>query len=383
MAVAGDCKSRRGIILAKNEPAKKYGVVTAETVWEAKKKCPQLLLVPPRHGEYSKYCRVMNRLYQRYTDLVEPFGIDESWLDVTGSRKLFGSGPEIAEKIRLAAKNDVGLTVSVGVSFNKCFAKLGSDYKKPDAVTCITRENYRDIVWELPVGRLLFVGRTTEQALEKMGIRYIGQLALCDPDALTAAVGSAARQLWEHANGNDPSPVLPSGAVRVPKSVGNGTTLPRDLSVPGEIAACAADLCELVAARLRAAGMRCLTLQVSVKDPQFRVRSRQCGLPAPTDISADLKAASAVLTAQLCGGPGAVRAVTVTASGLVPGRSPEQMSLCGVAGAPDAGLSALEAAKDKIRKKYGERSLRYAGSMLGGEDGAGSLTNDTNGGTED
>ncbi|MGN0968552.1 MAG: DNA polymerase IV, partial [Oscillospiraceae bacterium] len=172
VAVCGDPESRHGIILAKNEPAKRYGVKTAETIWQARSKCPDLVLLPAHHGEYRKYSKLINALYERYTDLVEPFGIDESWLDVTGSMHLFGgSGKAVADRLRREVRETFGLTISVGVSFNKIFAKLGSDYKKPDATTVITRENFREIVWPLPVTDLLFVGRSAAGVLAKYGVR--------------------------------------------------------------------------------------------------------------------------------------------------------------------------------------------------------------------
>ena len=175
VAVCGDPESRHGIILAKNEPAKKLGVKTAETIWQAKRKCPDLVLLPPHRELYRKYYRIINTIYQRYTDRVEPFSIDESWLDVTGSWQLFEKSPAaLADRLRAEVKAATGLTISVGVSFNKVFAKLGSDYKKPDATTLISRQNYKDILWPLPVGQMLFVGRSAEEKLQGLGVRTIG-----------------------------------------------------------------------------------------------------------------------------------------------------------------------------------------------------------------
>ena len=183
MAVCGDPSARHGIILAKNEPAKKFGIATAETIWQAKKKCPNLVLLPPHHGAYREYSEKVNAIYEQYTDLVEPFGIDESWLDLTGTAHLFGGDPKrIADEIRVRIKRELNLTLSVGVSFNKVFAKLGSDYKKPDATTVFSRENWRELVWPLPVGSLLFVGQAAQRILKQYGITSIGQLAACKPD---------------------------------------------------------------------------------------------------------------------------------------------------------------------------------------------------------
>ena len=174
VAVCGNPENRHGIILAKNEPAKKYGVVTAETIWQARKKCPDLVLLPPHYDKYSEFCRLINGIYQQYTDQVEPFSIDESWLDVTASQKLFGTGREIADAIRNRVKKELGLTLSAGVSFNKFFAKMGSEYKKPDATTEITRENFRELLWPLPIEEMFFVGFSTAQRLRGIGVDTIG-----------------------------------------------------------------------------------------------------------------------------------------------------------------------------------------------------------------
>mgnify|MGYP000702628635 CR=1 FL=1 len=252
VAVCGDPKTRHGIILAKNEPAKKYGIQTAETVWQAKKKCPGLVLLPPHHDLYKMWSVRVNDIYERFTDLIEPFGIDESWLDVTGSLHLFGGDAEkLANKIRKTVKNETGLTISVGVSFNKVFAKLGSDMKKPDATTVIPVDGWQNIVWPQPLGNLLYAGRAATQTLKKYGIETIGQLAACDPAMPEQLLGKMGRQLWEYANGLDKSPVKPRHAADPVKSVGNGTTFPDDLVRWEQICAGLMPLCDSVAARLR------------------------------------------------------------------------------------------------------------------------------------
>ena len=213
VAVCGDPKSRHGIILAKNEPAKKMGVKTAETLWQARKKCPALVLLPPHHRLYEEYSRRVNEIYDRFTDLVEPFGIDESWLDVTGSLHLFGGdGKALADRIRATIREETGLTVSVGVSFNKVFAKLGSDMKKPDATTVIPAEGWQSMVWPLPLGDMLFAGRTATETLRKYGVETVGQLAACDPALPEQLLGKMGLQLWQYANGMDKSPVKPQRA---------------------------------------------------------------------------------------------------------------------------------------------------------------------------
>ena len=257
-AVCGDPASRHGIILAKNEPAKRLGIQTAETIWQAKKKCPGLVLLPPHHGLYREYSRRVNTIYEQYTDLVEPFGIDESWLDITGSMHLFGGDPKaIADALRRRLRQELGLTISVGVSFNKVFAKLGSDYKKPDATTVISRENWQDIVWPLPVGDLLFVGRAAGRVLHQYGVETIGQLAACSPQMLETLLGKLGLQLHEYANGLDGSPVRPAGQQEPVKSVGNGTTFPKNLTRWEEVQRGLAVLSDSVAMRLRQQGLYC------------------------------------------------------------------------------------------------------------------------------
>ena len=253
VAVCGDPESRHGIILAKNELAKQAGVVTAETIWQAQRKCPDLQLIRPHREKYLYYSRRINEIYLRFTDLVEPFSIDESWLDVTASRSLFGSGRQIADTIRSVVRKETGLTLSAGVSYNKIFAKLGSDYKKPDATTEITRDNYRDILWPLPAEDMLFVGKATAEKLMKAGIRTIGDIARSDPGRLTALLGKQGQMLWNYANGYDRSPVARYGKGDEMKSVGNGMTFRRNLLSEEDIFTAVTSLADTVAGRLRMA----------------------------------------------------------------------------------------------------------------------------------
>ena len=276
VAVCGDPKSRHGIILAKNEPAKACGVKTAETIWQARKKCPDLVLLPAHHRLYEEYSKKVNTIYNRFTDLIEPFGIDESWLDVTGTLHLFGGDPvALADRIRNTIRQELGLTISVGVSFNKIFAKLGSDYKKPDATTLITVENFRRIVWPLPVTDLLFVGRAAARVLAQYGVTTIGELAAFDRDALIALLGKQGGQLWSYANGLENSPVAPAGQYVPPKSVGNGLTFPRNLTSREEVRRELALLCDEVAARLRGHGLKAATVQVTEEELKAGVKLRK------------------------------------------------------------------------------------------------------------
>ena len=228
VAVCGDKENRHGIVLAKNEIAKSFGVKTAEAIFEAKAKCPQLVTLPPIYEKYEEYSLKARKIYERYTDMIEPFGIDECWLDVTGSTVIFGNGEEIANKIRNEIKQELGITISVGVSFNKVFAKLGSDMKKPDGVTLITRENYKRKVWSLPVSDLLFVGRKTCEKLKSTGIYSIGDIAQCDTATLERLLGKNGTELKKFALGEDNSPVLTPTKNDKPKSIGKSITCGKD-----------------------------------------------------------------------------------------------------------------------------------------------------------
>ncbi|MCL2884951.1 MAG: DNA polymerase IV, partial [Oscillospiraceae bacterium] len=283
MAVAGDPENRRGIILAKNQLAKGYGIQTAETIRSAKQKCPELRLCAPRWRAYGNFSRRINAIYEQYTDLVERFSIDESFLDVTGSLHLFGGdAAALAHEIRQRVEQEIGVTISVGVSWNKIFAKFGSDLKKLNAVTVITRGNYQQIVWPLPVGDLFMVGRTTAAALQSYSIRTIGDLARADADFLRGRFGKFGDMLRLYANGLDNSPVARAGEHGLPKSVGNGLTFRRDLLTLEDIQTGVTALADTVAGRLRRAGLKCCTVQVTIKDTALKSIQRQQPAKAPT-----------------------------------------------------------------------------------------------------
>ena len=365
MAVCGDPESRHGIILAKNELAKGFGVQTAETIWQAKQKCPDLVLVPARHGVYREFSRRVNAIYCRYTSQVEPFGIDESWLDVTASRLLFGEGKVIADRLRREVREETGLTISVGVSFNKIFAKLRNDYKKPDATTVISRDNYQQIVWPLPVTDLLYVGRAAAETLHRMGIHTIGELARFDPRILQGKLGKMGEQLSRYARGEDQSPVAEFGAQSDAKSVGNGMTFPKDLLGREEIAPQVLALCDQVAVRLRKHGYEAATVTVALKDPSFHQISRQRTLTLQTDLARELYLTAMDILDQSWDYRLPVRAITITASGFDHGDVAEQLSL--FSGAQkhldQQKLRRLEGAMDGIRQKYGGDAVSFARLM--------------------
>lgn len=235
VAVCGDSENRHGIVLAKNEIAKQFGIKTAEPIFQAQRKCKDLVILPPLYDAYEEYSKKAQEIYSRYTDIIEPFGIDECWLDVTGSTLLFGSGEQIANSIRKTIKKELGLTVSVGVSFNKVFAKLGSDMKKPDGTTVISRENFKEKVWSLPVSDLLFVGKSTTDKLKSIGINLIGDVSICDDATLTRLLGKNGLSLKNYALGLDNSPVTPITQDTKPKSIGKSTTCSKDFESNDEV----------------------------------------------------------------------------------------------------------------------------------------------------
>ena len=362
MAVCGDPESRHGIILAKNELAKGFGVKTAETIREAKAKCPELVLVPPHHEDYARWSKVVNAIYQRYTEQVEPFGIDESWLDVTGSRTLFGDGKTIADRLRREVREETGLTISVGVSFNKIFAKLGSDHKKPDATTVIGREDMPYLVWPKPADALLFVGSRVKLTLAGMGIRTIGQIALADKEALRARLGKLGEQLWEYANGLDESPVASIYDARPVKSVGNGMTFRRDLTGWEDAGMGIRALADEVAGRMRREGVKCRTVQLTVKDPSLRVITRQRGLERPTHLASVLAGTCMELLRDNWEERKPIRMLTVTALQLVtPEEETEQLRMFDEEDAEKRKKrEELESAVDAIRSRYGRGAIHAA-----------------------
>ena len=288
--VGGDESKRHGIVLAKNYPAKAYGIKTGEALFSARAKCPHLKVLPARMELYSEYCSAVRRIYLDYTDMVEPFGIDECWLDVTGSVMLFGSAVKIAHEIKERVKKEIGVTVSIGVSFNKVFAKLGSDYKKPDAVTVIDKDNFKEIVWPLDCGELLYVGRRTKEKLRDRGILTIGDLANTSPEKLKRFLGKNGEMLYIYANGYDTTPVQKFDYSREIKSVGASTTTPRDLYTLGDVRAVVFSLSEEVGERLREKGLEGNLIALSVRDKYLNWCEKQRYLDRYTNLSSEIAA---------------------------------------------------------------------------------------------
>lgn len=286
IAVCGDPDKRHGIVLAKSTLAKKAGVQTAEPIWQAKRKCPNLIVVPPHYSEYVKYSKMVRDIYVKYTSQVESFGLDECWLDVTGSTKLFGNGAEIAEKIRQDVKEVTGgLTVSIGVSFTKVFAKLGSDLKKPDAVSIISPQNYKEVAWRLPVGDMLYIGRATEQKLRAYNIHTIGDLARFDKQIIIREFGKSGEKMYDCANGLDDDSVKLYTDKRIPESIGNGTTTSEDIKTRLEAQSVIYSLSEMIAFRLRTLNMVAEGVSISLRDVKLSTHTKQGTLISPTNSS--------------------------------------------------------------------------------------------------
>ena len=288
VAVGGDPEARHGIVLTADYTAKRYGVKTGMALWQAKQVCPDITFLPPRMDLYLRFSRMAQEIYAEYTDKREPYGIDESWLDVTDSVSIKGDGYHIAEEISSRMKKELGITVSVGVSFNKIFAKLGSDYKKPDAITTMYKDEFKTKAWPLTVSDLLYVGSATNKKLQGMGIKTIGDLAMTDEDLLVRKFGKVGSILWSFANGYDDSPVKLENTSAPIKSVGNSTTTPKDMETDEDVKIVLYILAESVAARLRENGFRCRTVEINIRDKDLYHFSKQMKLKNASNITAEI-----------------------------------------------------------------------------------------------
>lgn len=361
VAVGGDVEARHGIILAKNELAKRAGVKTGEALWQAKQKCPNLVIVPPHYQLYLRFSRMARAIYAEYTDRIEPFGLDEAWIDVTGSGA-FGDAVEIAETIRNRVKFELGITVSIGVSFNKIFAKLGSDYKKPDAVTVFGKDDYREKVWPLPVEELLYVGSATTRKLHARCIRTIGDLAQTDPSLLHSWLGNMGYVLHAFANGNDPSPVAPLGEEALIKSIGNSTTTPRDLTCEEDVNIIFYVLAESVAARMRENGFRAKTVQISLRDTDLFSFERQCKLESPSCLASELHDAGMRLLRDHYHFRKPLRSVGIRGMDLVPIQIAMQLNFFEDPVRREK-RERLEVAVDELRRRFGHAAVSRAVTM--------------------
>ncbi len=362
MAVCGDVKDRHGIVLAKNEKAKSFGVKTAETIWQAKEKCPTLVIAPPHYEKYVQYSKAVRTIYEQYTDKVEPFGMDECWLDVTGSLLLFGSGKNIANEIRRRVKKELGLTISVGVSFNKVFAKLASDMKKPDAVTVISEEDFKGVVWPLKIEEMIGVGKSTKKRLNDLGIYTLGDLAAADSLQMKRMLGKMGQQLCNAAAGKDLAPVLSNVELPKAKSYGRSITGAHDMTKTKEVADILLYLSEKVSSSLRAGRVMATAVQLHIRDEELSVHECQAKLSQPTRITEMIFSSAMELFSSVWFWDCNIRSVGVRAFDLVPEDDFSQYNLFYDSLRYEK-LERLEAEVYKICKKYGNRAVFHASTM--------------------
>ena len=363
VAVCGCTEDRHGIVLAKSELAKKAGVKTGMVNWEAQRLCKDLVIVPPQYDQYLKYSKLTQAIYNRYTDLIEPVGMDECWLDVSGSRNACGDSMTIAESIRKTVREELGLTVSIGVSFNKIFAKLGSDMKKPDAITEITEDTFKEKIWGLPCSELIYCGSATTKKLDRMGIRTIGQLAQADPRLLQNSLGVNGYALWSYANGKDTSRVMHRDFVSPVKSVGHGITCNADLVNEDEVWKVMLSLTQDIGHRLRLHGLSARGVQIAVRGNDLFGSQYQTKLPFKTQLPSEIATAAFHIFKSNYGWRTHVRAVTVRAIDLVPVNATEQLSLFNDNERRER-RERLQDCVEEIRGRFGKEALTYC-ALLG------------------
>lgn len=382
VAVGGDPEARHGIVLTADYTAKRRGVKTGMALWQARQVCPDIIFLPPRMDLYLRFSRMAQEIYAEYTDKREPYGIDESWLDVTDSVSLKGDGYHIAQEISSRMKKELGITVSVGVSFNKIFAKLGSDYKKPDAITTMNKDEYRDKAWPLPVSDLLYVGSATNNKLRGIGIRTIGDLARTEESLLVRKLGKMGSILWAFANGYDESPVKLENTSAPIKSVGNSTTTPKDMETDEDVKIVLYILAESVAARLRENGFRCRTVEISIRDKDLLHFSKQVKLQNASNITREIAEAGYKLYKESYRMPAdehelknsrpefyqkPLRSIGIRGTDLVTDYFWEQLDMFMDPQAREKQMK-VDAAVDNIRKRFGfysiQRGLMYQDRIL-------------------
>lgn len=367
IAVGGDPESRHGIILTADYIAKKHGVKTGMALWQAKQVCPELTFIAPRMDLYLRFSRMAHEIYGDYTDLQEPYGIDESWLDVSASASVKGDGEKIAKEISNRMKKELGITVSIGISYNKIFAKLGSDYKKPDAITTMYENEFQTKAWDLPVSDLLYVGRSTYQKLARFGIKSIGDLARTDEKMLNLQLGKMGSILWAFANGYDDSPVKIENTHAPIKSVGNSTTTPRDLLTDEDVKIVLYMLSESVASRLRKNGFRCRVVEISVRDNELYTFTRQHKIMNATNITGEIAEEAYRIFKENYTWHKPIRSIGVRGADLVTDDYWEQIDLfCSMEKREK--LMKMDGAIDELRRRFGyfcvQRGIMYQDKIL-------------------
>ena len=357
LAVGGDPEARHGIVLAKDQMAKKAGVKTGMALWQARQVCPDIVFVPPRMDLYLKFSRLAHEIYGEYTDKQEAFGIDESWLDVTESCSIKGDGMTVANQISSRIKKELGITVSIGVSWNKIFAKLGSDYKKPDAITEISRKNYKEIVWPLKAEELLYVGRATKRKLNQYGIRTIGELATADRKFLHRTLGKMGVVLSVFANGDDQTPVSYEDEHAPIKSIGNSTTTPRDLENETDVSIIIYLLAESVSARLRENHFVGDVIEISVRDNELHSFTRQRKISMPTNITSEIGLYAMQIFKENYNWNKPIRSIGVRVADLMTDTVPVQLDLFNNQERRDR-QHKMDLAVDEIRRRFGYYSIQ-------------------------
>ena len=364
VVVGGDPEARHGIVLAKSDAAKAAGIKTGHVLWQAKSLCKDLIILPPDYRKYLRFSKMTREIFGDYSDRVEPFGLDEAWIDVSGSSTTIEDGERIAHALRERIKEELGITVSVGVGDNKIMAKLGSDMKKPDAVTVVHPDHYTDQVWPLPVGELLYVGPATETKLKRLGLYTIGDLARMQPHDIHGILGKNGVMLWSFANGLDQSPVSTTGYAPDIKSIGNSTTTPADMVCDEDVMRTIWVLSEAVAERLREHGFRARTVQISVRDNALKSYERQIKLKRPTQIAAELARASMSLfrANHRWDTDKALRSIGVRGADLETDTGAVQLSLFAEEIKREK-TERIEHAMDEVRKRFGHFAM-MRGSLL-------------------
>lgn len=357
VAVCGSVEERHGIVLAKNYKAKAFDVKTGDAVWQAKQKCPDLVVVPPHYEEYIKYSKLARSVYGRFTDQVEPYGMDECWLDISGTEGIYGSPEAVANKIRETIKFELGLTISVGVSFNKVFAKLGSDMKKPDAVTVINEDSFRETIWGLPASDLLGVGRATKKVLDGYCINTIGDLARTDPNLLKYKLGKNGVDLWRFANGQDHSLVHKQDFVSPIKSVGHGITTVEDLETSEQVWPVLLELTQDIGHKLRVHQKSAEGVAIFVRDNTLQTKQWQTKLDLPTQSPMLIAKAAFNLFERRYMWSNPIRSITVQAINLVQQDTPRQLDMFMDIKRIDR-MEKLDLCIEEIRRRFGKDSIK-------------------------
>lgn len=357
VAVCGSVEERHGIVLAKNYKAKAYDIKTGEAVWQAKQKCKDLIVVPPHYEEYIKYSKLARSIYSRYTDQVEPYGMDECWLDISGTENIFGSPEYVANEIKETIKFELGLTISVGVSFNKVFAKLGSDMKKPDAITVITADDFKNQIWDLPASDMLGVGRATQKILDSYCINTIGELANTSPTFLKARLGKNGISLWQFANGNDCSRVMNKDFVSPIKSVGHGITTVQDLEKPEQVWPVFLELTQDIGHKLKVHQKCASGIAIHIRDNTLFSKQWQIKMDMPTQSPMLIAKAAFHLFKSRYDWKNPIRSVSIQAINLIPQDTPQQIGFFMNIEKIEK-IEKLEQCIETIRQRFGKDSIR-------------------------